>query len=217
MDDESVFGEEIYTLNFERAIALDLLTDYKVIILAVRKENLSGVTNSVNKKISQLEAKGTKLDKKLINNEFVCKIVGTHKGLAKQDLIALDDENKEDCDLQNKNDTTPSQRAISFCKSISTSKRIKESFETIMECYDEELKKKSFKNLQIKIDHIDGTMNCKVRLEKLEELNEFQQNTCKVLSNARCLSEGVDVPALDSIVFLMAKALWWILSKRWVG
>ncbi len=206
MDDAQIFGEEIYTLNFERAIALDLLTDYKVMILAVRKENLSGVTNSVNKKISQLKAEGTKLDKKLINNEFVCKIIGTHKGLAKQDLIALDDENKKDYDLQNKNDTTPSQRAISFCKSINTSKHIKESFETIMECYDEELKKKSFKNLTISIDHIDGTMNCKVRLEKLEELNEFKPNTCKVLSNARCLSEGVDVPALDSIVFFDGKS-----------
>ncbi len=206
MDDEEVFGEEIYTLNFTRAIALDLLTDYKVMILAVRKENLSGVTNSVNQKISRLEAEGTKLDKKLINNEFVCKIIGTHKGLAKQDLIALDDENKEDCDLQNKNDTTPSQRAISFCKSINTSKRIKDSFETIMECYNEELKKKSFKNLTINIDHIDGTMNCKVRLEKLEELNTFKPNTCKVLSNARCLSEGVDVPALDSIVFFDGKS-----------
>ncbi|WP_423748222.1 type ISP restriction/modification enzyme [Helicobacter pylori] len=206
MDDADIFGQEIYTLNFERAIALDLLTDYKVIILAVRSKNLSGVTNSVNKKISQLEAKGTKLDKKLINNEFVCKIIGTHKGLAKQDIIALDDENQEDNDLQNKKDATPSQRAISFCKSIDTSKRIKDSFETIMECYDEELKKKSFKNLQISIDHIDGTMNCKVRLEKLEELNEFQPNTCKVLSNARCLSEGVDVPALDSIVFFDGKS-----------
>ncbi|GAA9862855.1 DEAD/DEAH box helicase [Helicobacter pylori] len=206
MDDAGVFGEEIYTLNFERAIALDLLTDYKVIILAVRKEDLSGVTNSVNKRISRLEAQGTKLDKKLINNEFVCKIIGTHKGLAKQDLIVLDDKNKKDYDLQNKNDTTPSQRAISFCKSISTSKRIKDSFETIMECYDEELKKKSFKNLEIKIDHIDGTMNCKVRLEKLEELNAFKPNTCKVLSNARCLSEGVDVPALDSIVFFDGKS-----------
>ncbi|WP_154569531.1 DEAD/DEAH box helicase [Helicobacter pylori] len=206
MDDESIFGEEIYTLNFTRAIALDLLTDYKVMILAVRKEDLSGVTNSVNQKISRLEAKGTKLDKKLINNEFVCKIVGTHKGLAKKDLIALDDENKEDHNLQNKNDTTPSQRAISFCKSINTSKNIKDSFETIMECYDEELKKKSFKNLTISIDHIDGTMNCKVRLEKLEELNQFKPNTCKVLSNARCLSEGVDVPALDSIVFFDGKS-----------
>ncbi len=206
MDDEGIFGEEIYTLNFTRAIALDLLTDYKVMILAVRKENLSGVTNSVNKKISRLEAQGTKLDKKLINNEFVCKIIGTHKGLAKKDLIALDDENKKDHNLQNKNDTTPSQRAISFCKSIKTSKNIKDSFETIMECYDEELKKKSFKNLTISIDHIDGTMNCKVRLDKLEELNKFKPNTCKVLSNARCLSEGVDVPALDSIVFFDGKS-----------
>ncbi|GAA9613530.1 hypothetical protein HpVa100_12220 [Helicobacter pylori] len=206
MDDADTFGEEIYTLNFSQAIALDLLTDYKVMILAVRKENLSGVTNSVNQKISRLEAQGTKLDKKLINNEFVCKIIGTHKGLAKQDLIVLDDENKEDCDLQNKNDTIASQRAISFCKSIRTSKNIKESFETIMECYDEELKKKSFKNLTINIDHIDGTMNCKVRLEKLEELNAFKPNTCKVLSNARCLSEGVDVPALDSIVFFDGKS-----------
>ncbi|GAA8206909.1 hypothetical protein HpDR152_00420 [Helicobacter pylori] len=201
MDDAEVFGEEIYTLNFERAIALDLLTDYKVIILAVRSENLSGVTNSVNKKISQLEAKGTKLDKKLINNEFVCKIVGTHKGLAKQDVIALDDENQEDNDLKNKADTFVSQRTISFCKSIQTSKNIKDSFETIMECYDEELKKKSFKNLQISIDHVDGTMNCKERLDKLENLNTFKPNTCKVLSNARCLSEGVDVPALDSVIF----------------
>ncbi|GAA7836922.1 DEAD/DEAH box helicase family protein [Helicobacter pylori] len=206
MDDEDIFGEEIYTLNFTKAIALDLLTDYKVMILAVRKEDLSGVTNSVNKKISRLEAEGTKLDKKLINNEFVCKIIGTHKGLAKKDLIALDDENKQDYNLQNKNDTTPSQRAISFCKSINTSKRIKDSFEMIMECYNEELKKKSFKNLEISIDHIDGTMNCKVRLEKLEELNAFKPNTCKVLSNARCLSEGVDVPALDSIVFFDGKS-----------
>lgn len=75
-----------------------------------------------------------------------------------------------------------------------------------MECYDEELKKKSFKNLKISIDHIDGTMNCKDRLEKLENLNQFQPNTCKVLSNARCLSEGVDVPALDSIVFFDGKS-----------
>ncbi|MGL2458754.1 type ISP restriction/modification enzyme [Helicobacter pylori] len=206
MDDADIFGEEIYTLNFEKAIALDLLTDYKVIILAVRSENLSGVTNSVNKKISQLKAEGTKLDKKLINNEFVCKIVGTHKGLAKQDLIALDEENKEDNDLKNKADTFVSQRAISFCKSIQTSKNIKDSFETIMECYDEELKKKSFKNLQITIDHVDGTMNCKERLEKLEELNKFKPNTCKVLSNARCLSEGVDVPALDSVIFFDGKS-----------
>ncbi len=108
--------------------------------------------------------------------------------------------------MQNQYDTAPSQRAINFCKSINTSKNIKDSFETIMECYDEELKKKSFKNLKISIDHVDGTMNCKERLEKLENLNTFKPNTCKVLSNARCLSEGVDVPALDSIIFFDGKS-----------
>ncbi|WP_423750274.1 DEAD/DEAH box helicase family protein [Helicobacter pylori] len=80
MDDAEIFGEEIYTLNFEKAIALDLLTDYKVIILAVRSENLSGVTNSVNKKISQLNAEGTKLDKKLINNELCARSLARIKG-----------------------------------------------------------------------------------------------------------------------------------------
>ncbi len=206
MDDADTFGEEIYTLNFDKAIKSDLLTDYKVIILAVRSESLSGVTNSVNKKISKLEAKDTKLDKKLINNEFVCKIIGTHKGLAKKDLIPLDDENKEDKDLQHQEDEKPSQRAISFCRSIKTSKNIKDSFQTIMECYDEELKKNICKDIEISIDHIDGTMNCKERLEKLEELNACKPKTCKVLSNARCLSEGVDVPALDSIVFFDGKS-----------
>ncbi|WP_412018771.1 type ISP restriction/modification enzyme [Helicobacter pylori] len=121
-------------------------------------------------------------------------------------MIALDDENKEDNDLKSQKDTFVSQRAISFCKSIQTSKNINNSFKTIMECYDEELKKKSFKNLEISIDHIDGTMNCKERLEKLENLNQFEPNTCKVLSNARCLSEGVDVPALDSVIFFDGKS-----------
>ncbi|GAA6882232.1 hypothetical protein VN0347_12310 [Helicobacter pylori] len=37
--------------------------------------------------------------------------------------------------MQNQQDTKPSQRAISFCRSINTSKNIKDSFETIMECY----------------------------------------------------------------------------------
>ncbi len=72
MDDEEVFGEEIYTLNFTRAIALDLLTDYKAMILAVRKENLSGVTNSVNQKISRLKPKALSwIKSSSITNLFV--------------------------------------------------------------------------------------------------------------------------------------------------
>lgn len=77
MDDIETFGEEIYSLKFDQAIRQNLLADYKVIILALKSENLSSVTNSA---ISKLKAWGTNLDKKMIDNEFVCKIIGPHKG-----------------------------------------------------------------------------------------------------------------------------------------
>lgn len=198
MDDEEIFGKEIYALNFGKAIEEGLLTDYKVIILVLKSEYLSNVANNA---IKRLKAEKTKLHNKLIDQDFVCKIIGTHKGLAKQDLITLDSDNQKDSAFKDHFDQTRSKRAIIFCRSIDTSKHIKQSFQTILECYDEELKKDSFNNLEISIDHIDGTMNAKERLDKLTKLDRPKENACNVLSNVRCLSEGVDVPALDSIVF----------------
>ncbi len=198
MDDEETFGQTIYTLNFDTAIKKGLLTDYKVIILALKSKDLASVANNA---ILRLKAEGTKLNNRLIDSEFVCKIIGTYKGLAKQDLITLDSQNQQDNEYKDKFDKTPSKRAINFCRNIATSQNITNSFKTILECYDEELKKNSFKNIEISIDHIDGKMNAKTRLNKLATLDNPQENTCNVLSNAKCLSEGIDVPALDSIVF----------------
>lgn len=198
MDDEEIFGKEIYALNFGKAIEEGLLTDYKVIILVLKSEYLSNVAENA---IKRLKAEKTKLHNKLIDQDFVCKIIGTHKGLAKQDLITLDSDNQKDIAFKDSLDQTPSRRAIIFCRNIKTSEHIKQSFQTILECYDEELKKDSFNNLEINIDHIDGTMNAKERLDKLTKLDRPKENACNVLSNVRCLSEGVDVPALDSIVF----------------
>ncbi len=198
MDDEETFGQTIYTLNFDTAIKKGLLTDYKVIILALKSKDLASVANNA---ILRLKAEGTKLNNRLIDSEFVCKIIGTYKGLAKQDLITLDSQNQQDNEYKDKFDKTPSKRAINFCRNIATSQNITNSFKTILKCYDEEFKKNSFKNLEISIDHIDGKMNAKTRLNKLVTLDNPQENTCNVLSNAKCLSESIDVPALDSIVF----------------
>ena len=45
--------------------------------------------------------------------------------------------------------------------------------------------------------------NQKLRWLKEETHNgEEKTNTCRILSNARCLSEGIDVPALDAVLFL---------------
>jgi predicted helicase len=46
-------------------------------------------------------------------------------------------------------------------------------------------------------------MNASQKEEKLNWLKaESPDNTCRILSNVRCLSEGVDVPALDAVLFL---------------
>src|SRR3712207_9159200 len=51
--------------------------------------------------------------------------------------------------------------------------------------------------------HVDGTMNALERNAKLDWLRgEPDEGSCHILTNARCLSEGVDVPALDAVMFL---------------
>ncbi len=197
MDDEEIFGNEIYSINFREAVEKDLLTDYKVIILAIKQE---GIANIANTAIAKLKDEKN-VDEKYVDIDFVSKIIGTHKGLARNDLVALDENNQIDNDFLEEMDSNLSRRVINFCKSIRDSKNISNSFKIIMQCYDEALKKDSFKNLNISIDHVDGTMNSNVRLNKLNNLNSPKENTCNILSNARCLSEGVDVPALDSVVF----------------
>jgi predicted helicase len=54
--------------------------------------------------------------------------------------------------------------------------------------------------------HIDGTMSALDRDGILSWLKtEPDENECRILTNVRCLSEGVDVPSLDAVMFLSAK------------
>ena len=58
-------------------------------------------------------------------------------------------------------------------------------------------------DLKVEVRHVDGTMGAFEKNEKLDWLGaEPEANTCRILSNVRCLSEGVDVPALDAVLFL---------------
>src|SRR5690606_21982464 len=55
--------------------------------------------------------------------------------------------------------------------------------------------------------HIDGSMSAPERDELLGWLKSTAADTgeCRVLTNVRCLSEGVDVPSLDAVMFLSAR------------
>ncbi|MGH8997509.1 MAG: N-6 DNA methylase, partial [Acidimicrobiales bacterium] len=57
--------------------------------------------------------------------------------------------------------------------------------------------------LRCEVDHVDGNHNALQRSSRIEWLKApAPDGVCRILSNARCLSEGVDVPALDAVLFL---------------
>ena len=184
MDDEELYGETLFTRGFSWAVENNFLTDYKVIVLAVDEAVVStGVQRRLSDENSQLVL------------DDATKIIGCYKALLKTDL-------KDDLSF----DPEPMKRALAFCKDIRSSKLIKQEFANVVEEYVGNLSEEERDNniLSCAVDHVDGTYNAKERNKLLDWLksSETEENSCRILSNARCLSEGVDVPALDAIMFL---------------
>ncbi|MFM7905436.1 MAG: DEAD/DEAH box helicase family protein, partial [Microcystis sp.] len=183
MDDEGYYGPEFHRLGFYEAVSSDLLTDYKVMVLAVDEKYVSATFQR------QLADNNNQL-----NLEDAVKITGCWNGLSKR--MASDADGQSIAE-----DLAPMRRAVAFSRSIEESKRIKSLFSEIIDEYrrthpDEDI-------LHCEVDHVDGTQNTLERHRKLDWLKEdTEANICRILSNARCLSEGVDVPALDAVIFL---------------
>lgn len=179
MDDEALYGPEFHRLNFGQAVSRGLLSDYKVLVLAVSE-------NHVSKALQKLLSKNGELEM-----SDAVKIVGCYNGLRKRG------DNPEDFLV----DTKPMKTAVAFARSIKESKHIAEMFETVASALNEEAKEKN--PLRAEAEHVDGTFNVLARNQKLDWLKDpSTENTVRILSNARCLSEGVDVPALDAVLFL---------------
>ncbi|WP_142416155.1 DEAD/DEAH box helicase [Bartonella massiliensis] len=184
MDDEALYGKELYTYTFSKAVQNELLVPYKIIILGVNEEEVS----------ESIQHLMTDENYELILDDKT-KIIGCYQALSKIDLkVDLSDDPK------------PMRRALAFCKDIQTSERIRDTFNS--QDIQKELLNlhKLYKEtppLQCTFAHIDGTQSAKKRNEALDWLKEDAgEHTCRVLTNVRCLSEGVDVPALDAIMFL---------------
>jgi predicted helicase len=100
------------------------------------------------------------------------------------------------------------RKAVAFCQTIAKSKAITEVFNNVMESYGKELTIKEGEQLvEVTSQHIDGAMGAAEREKKMSWLKDEpeNQNECRILTNVRCLSEGVDVPSLDAVMFLSAK------------
>lgn len=185
MDDEALFGKELFVRGFGWAVENNLLTDYKVIVLAVDEAMVSA---SVQKRLMDQ-------DSSLVLDDAT-KIIGCYKALIKSGLA---DEVGSDAQ--------PMQRALAFAKTIEASKTIVREFRAVVEEYlaSEEGQEAlgDADPLTVELQHVDGTMGARERAQKLDWLKESHGDAiCRILTNARCLSEGVDVPALDAILFM---------------
>src|SRR5688572_3750026 len=101
----------------------------------------------------------------------------------------------------------PMRRAVAFCQSIATSKKITATYNSTSEVYIDSLPEAQ-KRLTVPVAarHVDGTMSAPQRDELLGWLKaDTNDDECRVLTNVRCLSEGVAVPTLDAVLFLSAR------------
>ena len=122
------------------------------------------------------------------------RLVGCWNGLAKRG----DSEHSFGLDPQ------PMRRAVAFARDIKSSKQVASQFEEVVSAYVENHEEEAQSDvLSVEAKHVDGSMNSMERTALLDWLKEDADgDTCRVLSNARCLSEGVDVPSLDAVMFL---------------
>ena len=190
MDDEAIYGPEFYRLGFGEAVDKGLLTDYKVLVMTVDESVAAqAMAHSENNQV---------------NLSLASAMIGAWNGLAKRSGELQGKKGGFDEDAQ------PMQRAVAFAKDIKTSQLIAETYPSLIGTHQELLKEKAVLNdvsltnvdLNVAAQHVDGGMNAMERGTRLSWLESpAGEHESRMLTNARCLSEGVDVPALDAVIF----------------
>lgn len=196
MDDEATFGPTFHRLGFGEAVERDLLTDYRVLVLAVDEGTIGAGFQE------QFAVDGE------LNIPDAARIVGIYNGLAKRGVQGLGTEPGA---------RQPLRRAVAFSRSIKDSQKVRSMIDgfdgqlgadAIVAFRDEAAPRRGDGPLRLEAKHVDGTMNVQIRngmLDWLKAETDPEDNVCRILTNARCLSEGVDVPALDAVIFLNSR------------
>ncbi|ERS38609.1 MULTISPECIES: DEAD/DEAH box helicase [unclassified Corynebacterium] len=194
MDDEGVYGPEFHRLGFGEAVERGLLTDYKVLVMTVDEDVAAeALANAPGQ---------------LVNLTTASAIIGAWNALAKRSGKLQG--TKDGFEVNAK----PMQRTVVFAKDIKHSKQIADSFPALVTAHQESLHEHaalediSLHNTDVAVaaQHVDGTMNAMQRSSRINWLEaDIAPTESRVLTNARCLSEGVDVPGLDSVIFFQPR------------
>ena len=180
MDNEDNYGEEFYRLGFSKAVSADMLSEYKVIVLTIAQDYVANQLSRLSKDVIASLDPAT---------DDAAKIIGCYK--------ALRDQGKED------GTGKMLKRAVSFSNTIKNSKMVVEKFSKVVA----ELNALEEDGFTCDLEHVDGKQSTLDRAKHLDWLKDDVPSTddgevCRILSNARCLTEGVDVPSLDAVLFM---------------
>lgn len=161
MDDLTIYGETFAAMTFKEAIGLELLTDYKLITIDVKKSEIATFIRDNN--LVQLNGKW----KKETESRSLASMLALRKAMK----------------------LFPIKNAVSFHGSIDKAVRSKELQEHITNTY--------------KYEPIDTyTISGLIPTSKRNDIvQQFAKSKRALITNARCLTEGVDVPNIDCIVF----------------
>lgn len=198
MDNTDIYGEEFYRLNFSHAVEQKLLTDYKVLVLTISEEM---IPSNLLEEVQRGELTSLNYDdaSRLVGaiNAFSKRLLGDKAGVT---------WNEDPCLMR---------RVLAFAPRIGqidqagSSKHIAHIFPEVSKLYNKSLTEEEQQRVvHIAARHVDGTMNALERSEALQWLEETPEDPqeCRVVTNVRCLSEGVDIPALDAVLFLSPRS-----------
>ena len=181
MDDPETYGPEFHRLAFSRAVEQNLLTDYKVVVLTLSEQVAE----------APLQAHLTS-DESEINISDATKIIGCWRALQNPERKTPKD-----------GPIRPLARAIAFTNTIKASKRLDVHWGALISQATEQLPvAQQADALRCETRHVDGQHNALDRKARIEWLKGDPDGACRILSNARCLTEGIDVPALDAVLFM---------------
>ncbi|ORI36673.1 helicase [Leuconostoc mesenteroides subsp. cremoris] len=187
MDDESKYGAVFFRMGFGQAVSHDILTDYKVMVLAVDE---AAIQKDMQRTLADPENG--------LNIDDVGRIVGIWNGMMRRNGYKNPVKNSP-------YDGAPLERAIAFTRTIEESKKVSDQFEEVVNEYignavDEQ-------SVHLSMRHADGQMNALQKGEILDWLANPNKpaDEARIVSNVRFLTEGIDIPTLDAVIFLSSK------------
>ncbi|WP_261624716.1 restriction endonuclease, partial [Nesterenkonia marinintestina] len=162
MDDQRLYGPEFHRLGFGEAVEKGLLTDYKVLVLAVDEA-------AINKRWQGLLTD----EESALRIPDVAKVVGCWNGLSHRGLS------------NGSKTVRPMQRAVAFASNIKESRWAASMFERITEQIADTNAGEE-PSLVCRAEHVDGGMNVAERTRKLNWLEaEPTADEARILTNAR--------------------------------